>query len=50
MEEQLTSLKGRILRPLCGFIRKFRLRSSNMMVFRWLYCGNFPHITPRGFT
>ena len=35
-------------KPFCGFMRKFLLRSSNMMVFLLVYSSNFPHITPSG--
>ena len=37
------------LSPFWGFIKKFLLKSSNMIVFLLWYCLNFPQITPRGF-
>lgn len=35
-------------KPFWGFIRKFLLRSSNMIVFLLLYPSNFPQIMPSG--
>lgn len=41
--------KGRIFKPLLGFITKFRLKSSNMMVFVSLYLPpNFAQSHPSG--
>ena len=38
------------LSPFCGFMRKLRLRSSNMIVLCLVHCANLPQITPSGFT
>ena len=37
-------------RPVCGFMIKFLLISSNMIVLCGPHCGYFPQITPNGFT
>ena len=43
-------LNALILSPCWGFMRKFRRKSSNMMVDFLSYWGYLPQITPRGFT
>lgn len=46
----LVTLTLHTLSPVWGFMMKFLLISSNMMVFLALHCSYLPQMTPKGFT